>query len=513
MRSLRDLPIARKLMVVSVLPAAIALLLAGLILIAYENLSYRQQKLQEISVQAEILAASITAAMEFNDAKTAQEYLNALAANPEIVAAGVYAIGGERIATYSRPGHPLRQPPEHSEPVGQRVEGEDLLVFWPIRQNQRALGAVFLRAAPEALSNRVLRYGSTLLLLMLGSLALTLPLARRLHRVIAGPIREMAAAARQVADGDLSVKLAGEAGRSDEIGVLVDSFGRMLSSLQEMTRQIGEVSEILASSTADILVSASQVAASSQETAAAVGQTGVTVEEVKQTAQMAAQKASEVAESTQRTAQVSQAGLDAVEQSIEAMERIQEQTGQVAESIVYLSEQGLALGEIISIMNNLAEQSNMLAVNAAIEATKVGEVGKGFGVVAQEVKSLAEQSRQATAQVRVILQDIQKSTAKAVLTTEQSSKAVETGVRLSADAESAIRTLAQSMGQAVQAAVQIASSAQQQQAGTDQLALAMHNIREGSAQNALSARQSETVAQELHQLGLRLKQLLEKYRK
>lgn len=513
MRPLRDLPIARKLMVVSALPAAIALLLASIILTIYEHINYRQQKMQEISVQAEILAASVAAAVEFNDAKTAQEYLNALAANPAIVAAGVYGIGGERIASHSRAGSTSRLPPERSAPRGQHVEGDDLLLFWPIKHGQRELGAVFLRTALEAPSQRAVRYGSTLLLLMLGTLALTLPLARRLHGTIAGPIRQMAAAARQIADGDLNVALASEAGRSDEIGVLLDSFGQMLSSLQEMTHQIGEVSEILASSTADILVSASQVAASSQETAAALGQTGVTVEEVKQTAQLAAQKASEVAESTQRTAQVSKAGLDAVEQSIEAMEHIQEQTELVTESIVYLSEQGLALGEIITIMNNLAEQSNMLAVNAAIEATKVGDVGKGFAVVAQEVKSLAEQSRQATAQVRIILQDIQKSTAKAVLSTEQSSKAVETGVKLSAEAESAIRALAQSMAQAVQAAVQIASSAHQQQAGTDQLALAMQNIREGSSQNAVSARQSESVAQELHQLGLRLKQLLEKYRK
>src|SRR4030067_173625 len=113
------------------------------------------------------------------------------------------------------------------------------------------------------------------------------------------------------------------------------------------------------------------------------------------------------------------------------MHRIQEQMESIAQSIVRLSEQGQAIGEIIATVNDLAEQSNMLAVNAAIEAAKAGEQGKGFAVVAQEVKSLAEQSKQATAQVRTILGDIQKATSGAVMATEQGSKAGETGGRLS----------------------------------------------------------------------------------
>ncbi|HJW24153.1 MAG TPA: methyl-accepting chemotaxis protein [Rhodocyclaceae bacterium] len=513
MQRLRDLPIAGKLMLATVLPAAIALLLAAIVIVAYESLNYHQQKLQELSVQADILAASVSAALEFNDAATAKEYLSALRANPEIIAAGVYGAGGELVASFSRPGTEPRRPPAESVPLGHRFAGDDLLLSWPVRQGRREVGTVFLQAGLEPLANRVLRYSGILLLVMVGALTLALPVGRRLHGIISEPIRDMAAAARQIADGDLTVELAGDMGRTDEIGVLLESFGRMLVSLRDMTRQIGEVAEVLARSTVDILASATQVASASQETAAAVGQTVVTVEEVKRTAEMAAHKASLVSESTQRTAQISQTGRNSVEESIEAMERIQEQMEQVAESVVRLSEQGLAIGEIISTANELAEQSNMLSVNAAIEAAKVGELGKGFGVVAQEVKSLAEQSKQATAQVRGILGDIQKATAGAVMATEQGSKTVEAGVKLSAEAGSAIRALSQSMEEAVQAAAQIAASAQQQQAGMDQVALAMQNIRDASAQNVASSRQTETAAENLHQLGLTLKELLRHYRK
>ena len=135
------------------------------------------------------------------------------------------------------------------------------------------------------------------------------------------------------------------------------------------------------------------------------------------------------------------AGRKSVESAIEGMQRIREQMESIAESIVQLSEQSQAIGEIIATVNDLAEQSNLLAVNAAIEAAKAGEQGKGFAVVAQEVKSLAEQSKQATAQVRTILGDIQKATSAAVMATEQGSKAVEAGVKQSGEAGESIRQL------------------------------------------------------------------------
>jgi len=154
----------------------------------------------------------------------------------------------------------------------------------------------------------------------------------------------------------------------------------------------------------------------------------------------------------------------------------------------------------------------MLAVNASIEASKAGEQGKGFAVVAQEVKSLAEQSKQATAQVRSILGDIQKATGGVVMATEQGSRAVEAGVKLAAEAGESIRSLADIIAASAQASIQIAASSQQQLVGMDQVALAIENIKQASLQNAASSRQSETAAHNLNELGQKLKHLVEQYR-
>ncbi|TAJ94040.1 MAG: chemotaxis protein [Gammaproteobacteria bacterium] len=275
-----------------------------------------------------------------------------------------------------------------------------------------------------------------------------------------------------------------------------------------ITSQLRESIAQLSSSAAEILATTAQVASGATETASGVSETTATVEEVKQTAQVSTQKAKYVSESAQKVAQVSQSGRKSVEDSIQGMHVIQEQMESIAGSIVRLSEQSQAIGEIIATVNDLTEQSNLLAVNAAIEAARAGEQGKGFAVVAQEVKSLADQSRQATAQVRAILGDIQKATSAAVLATEQGNRAVEAGVRQSAETGESIRLLAESIMEAAQAATQIAASSQQQMVGMDQVALAMENIKQASMQNVAGARQAEIAAHDLNELGQKLNHLI-----
>ena len=332
-------------------------------------------------------------------------------------------------------------------------------------------------------------------------------LARTFERMTQS-LRAMAAAAEQIAAGELRLPIKPQSSND----VLGNAFARMAEDLRGQIRGLIEGANVLGSAAGEIVASTTQLASSASESAAAVSETTTTVEEVRQTAQVASQKAKYVSESAQKAAQISQSGRKSTEDVVAGINRIRQQMEAIAASMVRLSEQSQAIGQIMASVEDLAAQSNLLAVNAAIEAAKAGEHGKGFGVVAQEVKSLAEQSRQATNQVRTILSDIQKATAAAVMATEQGTKAVEAGSRQTEVAGEAIQALAGSVTEAAQAATQIAASSQQQMVGMDQVALAMDNIKQASSQNVAGTKQAEAAARNLHELGQRLKQLASQYK-
>ncbi|MFN3652132.1 MAG: methyl-accepting chemotaxis protein [Armatimonadota bacterium] len=277
---------------------------------------------------------------------------------------------------------------------------------------------------------------------------------------------------------------------------------------RSVTRTLKEAVSILTSSSAEILASTTQQASGVAEEASAVQETTTTVDELRQTAELATEKAKLVAEASARTVEISSQGRQAVEETLQSMQETRERMEAIAERILALSEQGQAIGEIIATVDEVADQSSILAVNAAIEAAKAGEAGKGFAVVASEVKELAEQSRRGTAQVRAILNEIQRATQAAVLATEQGVKAGEAAERIAVRSGDAIRVLSESQQDAAQSARQILVTTQQQLVGVDQIATAMQHIQQSSSENMAATEQVARAAHDLNDMAGRLQELV-----
>ncbi len=339
---------------------------------------------------------------------------------------------------------------------------------------------------------------------------LGLLLSFAIQRSITQPLETFMGFVERVGQGDLTGEAPSD--RRDELGDLARGLNKMVAGLKDVAAQARRAAEDLGAATAEILASTQQQAAGTAEQAAAVQQANATMTEITQAGSQISERARQVAAAAEATSGASAAGLQAVQITAGNMESIREQAEAVAQNVVALSEKTQAIGEIIATVNEIAEQSHLLALNAAIEAAAAGEQGRRFSVVASEMKNLANQSKQATVQVRSILGDIQKAINSSVMLTEEAVKRVESGRQQAASADRAIRSLTGNIEESVRAFQQIAAGSGQQQIGFEQVSQAFRSISVAAQETATSTRQSEKAAANLNVLAQQLRAVVERYR-
>jgi methyl-accepting chemotaxis protein len=337
----------------------------------------------------------------------------------------------------------------------------------------------------------------------------TMDSERETKQALEAAVAEYSAFATQVARGDLTGRVS--ANGAADLRTLSENLNGMVTGLSELSSRVREGAQSISSSTSEILAAVSQHTVSASQQSAAINETSTTMEELRTAAEQTARKAKEVAEQAQASARVSEEGTEAVDAITRAMEETRDRVGAMAKDILLLSEQSQQIGEITATVNDLADQSNILALNASIEAAKAGEHGKGFAVVAAEVRNLAEQSKQATDQVRAILGDIQKATTSAVLATERGTKVVEESLGLTHRAGDGIRSLAGTIQDAALAAQQISASVHEQSVGMDQITQAVKDMSASTTQFVAGAQQSQDAAEDLNNLSRQLASLTERY--
>ncbi|MBM7112143.1 globin-coupled sensor protein [Archangium primigenium] len=286
---------------------------------------------------------------------------------------------------------------------------------------------------------------------------------------------------------------------------------REASQVNRFASALESMSASLASSSGDILDATSRQTGAAQQQASAIAEVTSTLSELRLTSMQALEKAEGVITVSERSIESSRLGGQAVEACIQGMREIREQVEAIADKILSLSEQTQQIGEIIASVNEIAEQSKLLALNAAIEAARAGEHGRGFAVVATEIRSLADQSKQATSQVRKLLGSIQSATNSAVVATEAGTRKVEAGVELANRAGQSIQQLGGSIEESSSAARLIASAARQQTAGVQQVADAMVDIRDAMNSTLTSLGQTETSAHQLNDLTQSVNQLVDTF--
>ncbi len=359
-------------------------------------------------------------------------------------------------------------------------------------------------ASIQSLRNRVILVA----LIMAGlSVLVALIVAGSVSRPIVALVEKVA----QIGEGDLTATIPFQS-KNDEVGALARAIHLMVSTLRDQIGSLIQGINVLSSAVSEISGSVGQVVTSSAQTSSAMTETTVTVEQLRQAAQLTSNMANDVARSAQEAVKTSAAGRQATDDAVKMISVIKEQMTSIGETVVRLSEHSMAIEKIIASVQDLADQSNLLAVNASIEAARAGEHGKGFAVVAHEIKTLSDESKQATDQVRSILDEIRKWVGAVVMAAEQGGKAVEAGVDQSVVAGKSIEQLYSSVENSAKAADEIQLSSDQQSTSIDQVSSAMTSIESAMRQNVDSASQLETAAKRLTDLGDQLKYMVNRYR-
>jgi methyl-accepting chemotaxis protein len=314
-------------------------------------------------------------------------------------------------------------------------------------------------------------------MLMLGMLivAVGVLLVYALSRSIVGPLRELTnVAAHIVQSGDLTRPVPAMAG--GEVGQLSVSFAQMVERLRSVTQNLQQASEALNASTEQLNASSAEQSQTVARQASALQETQVTAQEIRQTSLLAAQKADAVLSVAERADELSRMGEASLEQTLAGLNDIRTQVQEIAQKILELGERTVQIGSITQTVKDLADQSNMLALNAAIEAVRSGEHGKGFGVVAREIRALADQSIESTDRVRELLDDIGNSVATAVRATERGSQRMEVGLEQVRSYGKSLRELSTINQDNAAAVRQIAAAVGQQNVGINQITTAVSDL-------------------------------------
>ena len=325
-------------------------------------------------------------------------------------------------------------------------------------------------------------------------------------RSITGGMARMVALIQHIAGNNLAVDDM-QVVSEDEIGKAGIALNKMKNSLREMIQSIASTAEHVASASEEIS-SATQQAQGSETQKDQTSQVATAMQEMSSTVLQVSDNSNKAAEAARKAADTAKHGGSIVEETLTKMRRIAESVGATAKKMEELGKSSDQIGRIIGVIDDIADQTNLLALNAAIEAARAGEQGRGFAVVADEVRKLAERTTTATKEIAQMIKNIQDETKVAVTAMEAGTKQVEEGVTSTATAGDSLRQIIDMSNQVGEMITHIATAATEQSSATEQVNNNMDQIAQLVKESAVGAQQSAKACQDLSGLALDLQKMV-----
>ncbi|NWC95551.1 methyl-accepting chemotaxis protein [Pseudomonas sp. IPO3778] len=361
------------------------------------------------------------------------------------------------------------------------------------------------RRDAESAQARSLQLISTLLALLVGIVAAVI-----ITRQITRPLRETLAVVERIASGDLSHN--NQVTRRDELGVLQQGIQRMGTTLRELisgirdgVTQIASAAEELSAVTEQTSAGVNSQKIETDQVATAMHEMTATVQEVARNAEQASQAAS-AADGEAR------AGDKVVAEAIAQIERLAAEVARSTDAMTHLQQESNKIGSVMDVIKAVAEQTNLLALNAAIEAARAGEAGRGFAVVADEVRGLAQRTQKSTEEIEGLVAGLQNGTQQVAAVMNNSRSLTDSSVELTRKAGVSLENITRTVSNIQSMNQQIAAAAEQQSAVAEEISRSIVNVRDVSEQTAAASDETAKSSVELARLGGQLQQMVSHFR-
>lgn len=390
------------------------------------------------------------------------------------------------------------------------VEGSLITTYAPAQYKGKNLGNIILVYSLESAKAEVYSKLLWSLVILVGLAVGGLFIIYKVTSFVIGKIRLLLSEMNRFAGGELDAELVVD--REDEIGQLCQGFNSAIANVSEMVRDVAESTSAVASASSQISSSTEEMAAGAQEQTAQASEVSSAVEEMAKTIIENSRIASHTAGKAKDAKETASDGEKIVHETVTSMKEIAETVKVVAETVQKLGRSSEQIGEIINVIDDIADQTNLLALNAAIEAARAGEQGRGFAVVADEVRKLAERTTKATKEIAGMIKTIQDDTTWAVGSIEEGTIRVDKGITLADKAGTSLRNIVQLSQDLTDSVSQIAAASEQQSTASEQISKNVVAITTVTGETASGTQQIARAAEDLNRLTEGLQEKINRFR-